>query len=223
MRARAGQHQVFTSPGRGSRRAGAVRGARREGIALPKSGATTRPFPNGPNWVRSARSPGGHIGMQIRIPLDLASLDRDAEFGSVRPFFHRFPARWSPPRLGSFGQFFADFPRDDPRRARPAIGFVRPEFRDSPRVETSELRRSGGRQDPLASYDQRGTARYFMILEIISKIFAGWGEEEPGPIVAVGLSRFARILQRNRSPFEPRSHGGNGEKEGTLGSRALVK
>ncbi len=175
MRARAGQHQVFTSPGRGSRRAGAVRGARREGIALPKSGATTRPFPNGPNWVRSARSSGGHIGRQIPIPLDLVSPDGRAEIGFVRPFFHRFPARWSPPRLGSFGQFFADFPRDDPRRARPAIGFVRPEFRDSPRVETSELRRSGGRQDPPASYDQRGTARYFMILEIISKIFGGWG------------------------------------------------
>src|SRR5690606_21951910 len=46
-------------------------------------------------------------------------------------------------------------------------------------VETSKLGKSGGRQDPPASYDQRGRARFFTNLEILSGIFAGRGEEEP--------------------------------------------
>jgi len=66
------------------------------------------------------------------------------------------------------------------------IGFVRPKSRDSPRVETSKLRKSGGRRDPPASYDQRVTAPVFTNLEILSEFFAGRGEAASRPRGAGG-------------------------------------
>jgi len=66
------------------------------------------------------------------------------------------------------------------------IGFVRLKSRDSPRVETSNLRKSGGRRDPPASYDQRVTAPVFTNLEIRSEFFASRGEAASRPVARAG-------------------------------------